>query len=233
MDFFLCGAPSLTRSFVCGFQFFLGIANAVFLGSEFHEIHEHIPFSLFLRLSQPGGPSSCIYFTQEESIPVMAPGIGTGLQYLHCSSVSRKRRRKGNPVPGGITGPPCSWGHKYGSMVVQVGGVSEETEIYGNASCKTLTSESLHCKLQTGPLFWVGAMHGKTRTCQTNSHRVTLWLTVSQSVSQYVLVSSQLCGRLTRYCFLFKSWGLEFVVQSVRRPPWREAEIHTVAISRL
>jgi hypothetical protein len=23
---------------------------------------------------------------------------------------SRKRRQKGNPVPGGITGPPCSWG---------------------------------------------------------------------------------------------------------------------------
>jgi hypothetical protein len=24
--------------------------------------------------------------------------------------VSRRRRRKGNPVPGGITGPPCHWG---------------------------------------------------------------------------------------------------------------------------
>jgi hypothetical protein len=23
--------------------------------------------------------------------------------------VSRRKRRKGNPVPGGITGPPCSW----------------------------------------------------------------------------------------------------------------------------
>jgi hypothetical protein len=22
---------------------------------------------------------------------------------------SRRRRRKGNPVPGGTTGPPCSW----------------------------------------------------------------------------------------------------------------------------
>jgi hypothetical protein len=37
----------------------------------------------------------------------------------------------------------------------------------------------------------------------------------SQSVSQYVLVSSQLYGRLTRYCFLFKSLGPEFVVLSV------------------
>jgi hypothetical protein len=42
--------------------------------------------------------------------------------------------------------------------------------------------------------------------------RVTLRLTVSQSVSQYVLVSSPLCGRLTRYCFLFKSLGLEFIL---------------------
>jgi hypothetical protein len=34
--------------------------------------------------------------------------------------------------------------------------------------------------------------------------RVTLRLTVSQ----YVLVSSPLCGRLTRHCFLFKMLGL-------------------------
>jgi hypothetical protein len=37
----------------------------------------------------------------------------------------------------------------------------------------------------------------------------------SQSVSQYVLVSSPLCGRLTRYCFLFKSLGMEFGVLSL------------------
>jgi hypothetical protein len=35
---------------------------------------------------------------------------GGGLEYLHRSPASRKRRQKGNPVPGGITGPPCSWG---------------------------------------------------------------------------------------------------------------------------
>jgi hypothetical protein len=35
---------------------------------------------------------------------------GGGLEYLHRSPTSRKRRQKGNPVPGGITGPPCSWG---------------------------------------------------------------------------------------------------------------------------
>jgi hypothetical protein len=37
-----------------------------------------------------------------------------------------------------------------------------------------------------------------------------------QSVSQYVLASSPLCGRLTRYCILFKCLGLG-------RPLWREA----------
>jgi hypothetical protein len=41
--------------------------------------------------------------------------------------------------------------------------------------------------------------------------RVTLRLTVCQ----YVLVSSPLCGRLTRYCFLFKSLGMEFVLLSL------------------
>jgi hypothetical protein len=35
---------------------------------------------------------------------------GGGIEYLHRSPVSRKRRRTGNPVPGGTTGPPCSWG---------------------------------------------------------------------------------------------------------------------------
>jgi hypothetical protein len=35
---------------------------------------------------------------------------GGGLEYLHRSPASRRRRWKGNPVPGGVTGPPCHWG---------------------------------------------------------------------------------------------------------------------------
>jgi hypothetical protein len=35
-----CGAPSLTRSRVCSFQFLLGIASAVFFRSEAHGTHE-------------------------------------------------------------------------------------------------------------------------------------------------------------------------------------------------
>jgi hypothetical protein len=46
-----------------------------------------------------------------------------GFEYLHRSPASRGRRRKGNPVPGGVTGPPFSWGYKYGNLVLQVGGV--------------------------------------------------------------------------------------------------------------
>jgi hypothetical protein len=35
---------------------------------------------------------------------------GGGFEYFHRSLASRKRRRKEKPVPGGITGPPYSWG---------------------------------------------------------------------------------------------------------------------------
>jgi hypothetical protein len=38
---------------------------------------------------------------------------GGGLEYLHRCPASCKRRHKGNPVPGGITGPPCSWGIRF------------------------------------------------------------------------------------------------------------------------
>jgi hypothetical protein len=31
--------------------------------------------SLFLRLPQPGGPGSCIYFPQEQGSPVISPDI--------------------------------------------------------------------------------------------------------------------------------------------------------------
>jgi hypothetical protein len=47
-----------------------------------------------------------------------------------------------------------------------------------------------------------------------SDERSCLWLrvTLRMTVSEYVLVSSPLCGCLTRYCFLFKSLGLEFVL---------------------
>jgi hypothetical protein len=39
----------------------------------------------------------------------LALQVGGGLEYLHHILASRKRRLKGNTVPGGVTGPPCSW----------------------------------------------------------------------------------------------------------------------------
>jgi hypothetical protein len=36
--------------------------------------------------------------------------FGGGLEYFHRSLASRRRRRKWNPVPGGITGSHCHWG---------------------------------------------------------------------------------------------------------------------------
>jgi hypothetical protein len=35
--------------------------------------------------------------------------ISAGLKYLHHIPESRRRRLKGNPLPKGITGPPCHW----------------------------------------------------------------------------------------------------------------------------
>jgi hypothetical protein len=35
--------------------------------------------------------------------------------------VRLRRRRKGNSVPGGITGPPFNWGRKYRDLIFQVG----------------------------------------------------------------------------------------------------------------
>jgi hypothetical protein len=35
---------------------------------------------------------------------------GDRVEYFHRDSASRRRRRKGNSVPGVITGPPCSLG---------------------------------------------------------------------------------------------------------------------------
>jgi hypothetical protein len=61
-----CGAPSLTRSRVCTFQFFSGIDSAAFLRSESHGTHEHSLLSLFFRLPQPGELGSCIYLPQEQ-----------------------------------------------------------------------------------------------------------------------------------------------------------------------
>jgi hypothetical protein len=66
---------ALTRSRVCNFQFLPGITSTALLRSEIHRTHEYVLLSLFLRLPQPGGPGSCIYFPQEQGSPVIHPGM--------------------------------------------------------------------------------------------------------------------------------------------------------------
>jgi hypothetical protein len=55
-------------------------------------------------------PSLLFPFWAKESLEDLAIGIGGGVEYLHRCPASRRRHWKGNPVPGGITWPPCSWG---------------------------------------------------------------------------------------------------------------------------
>jgi hypothetical protein len=66
------------------------------------------------------------------------------MEYLHRSPASRKRRRKGNPVPGGISGPLVPGGYKYGDLDLQIGGVSRiGTRKYGLESRRTHTRAGL------------------------------------------------------------------------------------------
>jgi hypothetical protein len=47
-----------------------------------------------------------IYYIVGETV-IHTP-CGGGVEYLHRNPASRRRRRKGNPVPGSITGPPST-----------------------------------------------------------------------------------------------------------------------------
>jgi hypothetical protein len=82
-----CGVPSLMGSLVCSFQFLLGIVSTAFLRSESHTTHEHI-LSLFLRLPQPGGLSSCIYIPQAQGSPDIPPGTGLSSQSQSQSHIA-------------------------------------------------------------------------------------------------------------------------------------------------
>jgi hypothetical protein len=50
--------------------------------------------------------------------------VEAGSNTSTVAPASNRRRRKGNPVAGCITGPPCSWGYKYVDLALQVWGVS-------------------------------------------------------------------------------------------------------------
>jgi hypothetical protein len=81
-----CGAPSLTRSWVCSFQLLLDIVSTDFFRSESHGTHEDIVLSLILRLPQPVGLGSRIYFPQEQGSPVIPPGTVAREAYLNMEN---------------------------------------------------------------------------------------------------------------------------------------------------
>jgi hypothetical protein len=88
-------APSPTRERVCNLlvQLLLGLARAVTLGSKFRRTHGHI----LLRLLQPGGPGSRIYFPLEQGGPVIHPG--TGFHFVASYDSQGLRWRYSNPPP--------------------------------------------------------------------------------------------------------------------------------------
>jgi hypothetical protein len=103
-----CGAPYLTRSQVCTFQFLPGIASAAFLRSESYGTHKHSLLSQFLRLAQPGRPGSCFYFRQEQGSPVIPPWHLVFKAVLSRSSLySPKRTAQRTPL---LTVPPLLHG---------------------------------------------------------------------------------------------------------------------------
>jgi hypothetical protein len=95
-----CGAPSLTRRWVCNllFQLLLGVASVVTLGSESRINHDHISLS-HMRLPQPGGPGSRIYIPQEQSGPVIHPG--TGFPFHRNLRLANLQWIYSNPLPHG------------------------------------------------------------------------------------------------------------------------------------
>jgi hypothetical protein len=70
-------APSLTRGRVCNLlvHLLLGLARTSTLGSKSHRTHGHILLS-HLGLPLPGGPGHRNYIPQQQSGPVIPPGIG-------------------------------------------------------------------------------------------------------------------------------------------------------------
>jgi hypothetical protein len=67
-------APSLTRGRVCNLLFLLVLDSAVPLESESRRTKDHILFSQFLRLAQPGGSGPHIYIPQEQGGKDIPPG---------------------------------------------------------------------------------------------------------------------------------------------------------------
>jgi hypothetical protein len=72
-----CGAPSLTKGWVCNLlvKLLLGLARAVALGSKSRRTHNHT-FTVSFEAPQLGGSGPRIYVPQEQSVQVLPLGSG-------------------------------------------------------------------------------------------------------------------------------------------------------------
>jgi hypothetical protein len=80
--------------------------------------------------------------------------VGRNITLTLTLTLNVSTGRKRNPVPGSITGQPCSWGISLRDLALQVGGVSYETVKYGREFCGTWIQQWL---LWQGPeaIVWV------------------------------------------------------------------------------
>jgi hypothetical protein len=109
-----CGAPSLTRGWICNLlvQLLLGLARAITLGSKHLRTHDHILLSHLRLLPQPGGPGPRIYIHQEQCGPVIPTGPG----FLFVASYDSQ------DCGGGILTPPPPHASKSSFLLKQDAG---------------------------------------------------------------------------------------------------------------
>jgi hypothetical protein len=86
----------------------------------------------------------------------------SGFEYLQGSSTSRRKRRKGDTVPGAITGSPRLGEYQIWDIKIW-SWVSEDSDQRMTALARTSSS----CKWQTHPLVREEAPHQQTRNCLT------------------------------------------------------------------
>jgi hypothetical protein len=99
-----------------------------------HTIWRHLWGRCFI-----SGPPR-IYASRDSRLTLQ--GVETGSIHFHRSPASRKRRQRGNPVPGVITGPTCSWGDTdTRTWHLGWGSLESESVKCGRVSCGTRTFE--------------------------------------------------------------------------------------------
>jgi hypothetical protein len=146
-----------------------------------------------------------------ESIP-----CGGVVEYFHRSPASRRRRRKWNPVPGGITGPPCSWGCKYGDIALQVG----ESRIWDSKiwseSDGTLTWEWLRWQRPATTVHYRPIFSSETMLYKDYNHKSSVEKTNNGRGLSRGLVPRETIWRLS----VSRKLSLNMIVQLVSTAEW-------------